>query len=388
MADNIKAAALAANLQGEPKKQVDDLVKSLFVHKELSNLPKAAAEAKYAALPDNQKADLVKKYGDQDPLTKPSRGWFGTAWHYATMPVVEPFKLAYKGSIELSDLMTRTYRAVAIPLSQGEIGFAWDQANDKGDKVYNEGRIEKAKTKYGKDAVDIAMRIKSGEDVSKIFATATPEQQKYIMLLDPLNTVIPGVTNVEQSRALFDDTLAEVDRAHFSFGRQLANAILPESLEKNGLVYGLTSGSADAAFRLFADPLVFASKIRGLYTIGKYSLDVMTKGEKVLTYFAKPQTAAFWDKYGSVLEKYTRVQKSGGSTNELVAARDELKLLAPEFGPEVIRFYKVRCCRCKLCKSFSSQYRRINQYAQRSSRSQACDTSTLRCTAQSTYSNC
>ena len=36
MADNLKAAALAANLQGEQKKQVDDLVKSLFVHKELS----------------------------------------------------------------------------------------------------------------------------------------------------------------------------------------------------------------------------------------------------------------------------------------------------------------------------------------------------------------
>ena len=82
MADNVKAAALAANLQGEQKKQVDDLVKSLFVHKELSNLPKAAAEAKYAALPDNQKNDLVKKYGTEDPLTKPSRGWLGTTWNY------------------------------------------------------------------------------------------------------------------------------------------------------------------------------------------------------------------------------------------------------------------------------------------------------------------
>ena len=337
MADNIKAAALAANLQGEQKKQVDDLVKSLFVHKELSNLPKAAAEAKYATLPENQKADLVKKYGDQDPITKPSRGWLGTAWHYATMPIVEPTKLVFKGINEVSDLMTRSYRALAIPLSQGEIGFAWDQANDKGDKVYNEGRIEKAKAKYGKDAVDLAMRIKSGEDVSKIFATATPEQQKYVMLLDPQNTVIPGVDNVEQARELFNDTLAEVDRAHFSYGRQMANLILPESLEKNGLVYGIVSGTYDAAFRLFADPLVVGSKIKSLYTISKYSIDVMTKGEKVLTYFAKPQTVAFWDQYGSVLEKYTRVQKAGGNPRELVAAKDELKLLAPEFGPEVIK---------------------------------------------------
>ena len=331
MAENIKAAALAANLQGEQKKQVDDLVKALFVHKELSNLPTQVAQEKYSKLPVNQQEDLVKKFGNEDPLTKPSKGWLNTAFKY------NPITLAFKGAIEASDLMTRTYRAVAIPLSQGEIGFAWDQANDKGDKVYNEGRIEKAKAKYGTDAVDIAMRIKSGEDVGKLFATATPEQQKYIMLLDPLNTVIPGVTDIEQSRELFNDTLAEVDRAKFSPGRQVANLLLPEALEKNGLVYGITSGVTDAAYRIFADPLVVGSKLRALYVVGKYSLDVMTKGEKVLTYFAKPQTVAFWDQYGSVLEKYTRTQKAGGSPKELVAARDELKLLAPEFGPEVIR---------------------------------------------------
>ena len=43
MADNLKAAALAANLQGQSKQQVDELVKSLFVHRELSNLPAQVA---------------------------------------------------------------------------------------------------------------------------------------------------------------------------------------------------------------------------------------------------------------------------------------------------------------------------------------------------------
>lgn len=335
MADNVKAAALAANLQGESKKQVDDMVKALFVHKELSNLPKDVAQAKYAKLPANQQADLVKKYGTEDPLTKPSRGWFGTAWHYAAS--YNPLTLAVKASIELSDLATRTYRAIAIPMSQGEIGFAWDQANDKGDKVYNEGRIEKAKSKYGLDAVDIAMRIKSGEDVGKLLATATPEQRKYIMLSDPNNKVIPGVSNIEEERGLFNDVLSEVDRAKFSPGRQLANAILPEALEKNGLAYGLISGSADTAFRLFADPLVVASKMRSLYVISKYSLDVMAKGEKVVDYFAKPTTVAFWDQYGTELAKYTKLQRSNSKGKELVDSRDALKRLAPEFGQEVIR---------------------------------------------------
>ena len=339
MSDNIKAAALAANLQGEPKKQVDDLVKSLFVHRELSNLPKDVAAAKYASLPPEQRENLVKSYGDEDPLTKPSRGWLGTAWHYTSS--YNPLTLAFKGAIEASDAMTRAYRAVAIPLSQGDVGFAWNQANDKGDKIYNQNRIQKAKLKYGQDAVDIAMRIKSGEDVGKLLATATPEQQKYIMLSDPQNKVIPNVTDVDSARELFNDTLLEVDQARFSPGRQFANLILPESLEKNGLVYGLVSGTADAAYRLFADPLVVASKIRSLYVVSKYSLDVITKGEKISDYFANPAATNFWNRYGATLDAYTKAQKSPNTkASELVTLRNELKTLAPEFGPEVIRLFQ------------------------------------------------
>jgi hypothetical protein len=339
MTDNLKAAALAANLQGESKKQVDNLVKSLFVHRELSNLPKEVAQAKFAQYPPDQQADLVKKYGTQDNVEKPSRGWLGSAAHYAVN--YNPVTLLFKGAIEASDLMTRAYRAVAIPIvNEGQIGFAWDKANDKGDKVFNEGRIEDAKAKYGIDAVDIAMRIKRGEDVSKIFATATPEQQKYIMLADPRNKTVPGVKDIEKERGLFNETLGVVDRAKFSPGRQLANAILPEALEKNGLAYGLTSGVVDAAYRLFADPLVAASKIRSLYVIGKYSLDVVAKGEKVVDYFAKPSATAFWDQYGSALARYTNLQRSNSKGKELVEARDTLKRLAPEFGQEVIRVFQ------------------------------------------------
>jgi hypothetical protein len=338
MSDNVKAAALAANLKGQSKKQVDDLVKSLFVHRELSNLPKEVAVAKYAQLPSDQQADLVNKYGTEDPVTKPSRGWLGSAWHYAAN--YNPLTLAVKGVVEVSDAMTRAYRAIAIPLSEGEVGFAWDKANDKGDKVFNEGRIEDAKAKYGRDAVDIAMRIKAGEDVSKLFATATPEQQKYIMLADPQNKTVPNVNDVEAARELFNDTLAEVDRAKFSPGRQIANAILPEALEKNGLVYGLVSGSTDAAYRLFADPLVVASKLRSLYVVGKYSLDAVTKGQKVAEYFTNPNAIAFWDQYGAALAKYTGLQNANSKGRELVEARDALKVLAPEYGPEVIRAFQ------------------------------------------------
>jgi hypothetical protein len=351
MTDNLKAAALAANLKGEQKKQVDDLVKSLFVHRELSNLPKEVAVAQFAKKPADQQADLIRKYGTEEPEAKPSRGWLGTAAHYAVS--YNPITLAFKGAIELSDAATRAYRAVAIPLSEGEVGFAWDKANDKGDKIFNEGRIEDARAKYGRDAVDIAMRIKGGEDVSKILATATPEQRKYIMLSDPRNTVIPGVQSIDKERDLFNQTLLEVDRAKFSPGRQLANLILPEALEKNGLAYGLVSGVADAAYRLFADPLVVASKLRTMYTISKYSLDVITKGKKVDEYFANPNASAFWDQYGTALAKYTGLQKSNSKGKDLVEARDTLKRLAPEFGQEVIRvFQKAEIVDANTAKAF------------------------------------
>ena len=340
MTENVKAAALAAGLQGEQKKQVDDLVKALFVNRELNNLPKEAATKKFSSLPTDQQEDLVKKFGTEDPTVKPSRGFLGTAWHYATMPVVEPAKLLFKGVTELSDLSTRTARAVLIPLTQGEIGFAWDKANDKGDKVFNDGRIDNARQKYGEVAVDLAMRIKAGEDPEKIWATSTPEQRKYLMLDDKNNKSVPGVTDIEEARGLWNETLDEVDRAKFSPGRQLANLLLPEALEKNKLVYSLTSGSVDAAYRLFADPLVVASKIKSLYTIGKYSLEVVgSTPAKINAYFSEEKTVNFWNQYGAKLNSLTKAQKAGNQ-KEAVALRREIEIMAPEFGTEVVRVFQ------------------------------------------------
>ena len=332
MADNLRAAAYAAGLTPEQKRQIDILSKKVSKDKELSSLPPDIAQKSFDKMPVDQQEDMIKTFGEQDPLAKPKQGWRSAAFKY------NPLTLAFKGLIEVADATTRTYRALAIPLSQGDLGFAWDKANDKGDKVYNEGRIEKAKSLYGQDAVDIAMRIKSKESLADIAASATPEQMKYIMLADPKNTVIPGVDNVEQERELFNETLGVVDRAKFSPGRQIANRILPEALEKNGLVYGLTSGIVDTAFRFFVDPLVVSSKIRSMYVVGKYSLEAVTGGKKVAETFANPKVASFWDTYGAALDRYTKAQSR--SPKEAAAAKRELEILAPEYGPEVIRSFQ------------------------------------------------
>ena len=339
MTDNIKAAALAANLQGDQKTQVDDLVKALFVHKELSNLPKDVAVKKAGQLPAGQKEDLINKFGSEDPASKPSRGWLGTAWHYATTIPTAPVRYALKGLQEIGDATTRAYRALAIPLSEGRVDFEWAKANDKGDKVYNEGRIEKAKAMYGEPAVTLAMRIKAGEDPEKIFASATPEQRKYLMLDDPNNKNIPGVANVEKERALWNEALGVVDRAHFSPGRQIANLVLPEQLEKNGFIYGALSGTWDTAYRVFADPLIVGGKIRTAYALAKYSLEAVVGGGKVASYFEKANTVNFWDQYGTKLVNFTKAQTSKDPA-QIALARKDLAIFAPEFGSEIVKIFQ------------------------------------------------
>ena len=276
MADNLKAAAYAAGLTPEQKRQIDILSKKVSKDKELSSLPPDIAQKSFDKMPVDQQEDMIKTFGEQDVVAKPKTGWRSAAFKY------NPITLAFKGFVEVADATTRTYRALAIPLSQGDLGFAWDKANDKGDKVFNEGRIEKAKSLYGQNAVDIAMRIKSGESLADIASSATPEQMKYIAFADPTNKSIPGVENVEEERKLFNETLGVVDKAKFSPGRQFANAILPEALEKNKLAYSLTSGIIDTLFRFFVDPLVVSSKIRSLYVVSKYSLEAVTGGKKLL----------------------------------------------------------------------------------------------------------
>jgi hypothetical protein len=332
MADNLRAAAYAAGLTPEQKRQIDILSKKVSKDKELSSLPTDIAQKSFEKMPIDQQEDMIKTFGEEDVVAKPKQGWRSAAFKY------NPITLAFKGFVEVADATTRTYRALAIPLSQGELGFAWDKANDKGDKVYNEGRIEKAKSLYGQDAVDIAMRIKSGESLADIAASATPEQMKYIALADPTNKTIAGIQDVEKERELFNETLGVVDKAKFSPGRQIANLILPEALEKNKLAYSLTSGIVDTLFRFFVDPLVVSSKIRSMYVVGKYSLEAVTGGKKVAETFANPNVASFWDTYGAALDRYTKAQSR--SPKEALAAKRELEILAPEYGIEVIRSFQ------------------------------------------------
>ena len=338
---DLNAVATAAQLAEQDKKRLEAYTKSLKTHKELSNLPSDLAQKQYGKLTPAQQKSLQEQYGNEDPVTKPDRGWLGTAWHYTGGAVLGAAKEVGKdilgGLGNVSDFSTRLYRTVAIAADQGvDLNKAWDISNDKGDKVFSPGRIEKAKLRFTEDAVTIAMRIAAGEDPGKIVKEATPEQQKYLALYDKKQ-------GTKEEQDLFQDTLDAVNAAKYSPGRLIANLFIPEQWEGSGFFYKAVSGSVDAAFRVLADPLIVAGKVKKAYDLTKYSVEVITgsaarDGVAFANYFDQPRTINFWNDYGSKLKAYREADKVG-NTEAKAQLLEEMKILAPEFGPAVIQTF-------------------------------------------------
>lgn len=322
MAD-LNAAANAAGLSSAEKKAMQDLSKTLATHRELSNLPTNVAQQAYSTKTPAQQAALVKVAGNENPAKKANRGWLGTAWHYT---LGGAFGIAQEGS----DLATRLARTALITVDQGVSPFgnggAWDIANDKGDQVFSPNRIDTAKRQYGNDRISVAMRVSKGDKLSDIIATGTDAEKQIASM-------------VQQNKdTLWNDALDTVSAAKYSPGRAVANvidALTPGDLVKNGFMYKTISGAVDAAYRVYADPLLGLGKIKKAVDIKNYALDVVVGGNKVEEVFARPQVAGFWNTYGAQLTKY----RDATTTVERVAAKKQLAITAPEFGDAVIKSF-------------------------------------------------
>jgi len=337
VSESLKAAAYAAGLSEQDKRRIENLGKALTVHKNLLAMPKEAANAIYKTLPEAQQQDLVDTFGTETPEEKPKQGWLGTANHYT-------FYQAYKGLNFAADRVSQLYRAVAIPLvERGQIGFAWDEAGKDGEKVYNTGRIQSAKKKYGDAQVKIAQKISEGADPADLIQNATEEEKYYLRIADPTN-----VESTREDREEFEEALIAVNAAKFSPGRQLANIVdrvTPGDFSQlsvfgqKGFFYKAVSGVGDAIFRLRTDPFLFVSKAKKAYDIRNYAVGVVTaqaggKGIKFDKYFDQPQTIDLWDKAGVSLKKI--VDNKGKNPQATAEARKELSILMPEFGRTIV----------------------------------------------------
>ena len=334
MSQNLNVAAIAAQLAEQDRKKIEAYQKALSTHKGLNNLPPDLAKEQAAKLTPAQQASLPKTFGNEDPTVEAKRSPLGTAWNYTGGAVVKGLGMGLAGLQNVSDLTTRLYRTAAIATQEDlSLEDAWEEANDKGDKKFNSDRIEDARLKYGNDAVTIAMRFAAGEDQGKILKEATEGQKKYVQF-------VSNQIGTQEERDLFQDTIDAVNRAKYSPGRQVANFVLPSFLEENGFLYKAISGTIDAAYRVFADPLIVGGKIKKLYDIKKYSLEVIVgsaakDGVAFNRYFNQNKTINFWNDYGAKLKSY----REATSPVEKVAINKELARLAPEFGDEVIKSF-------------------------------------------------
>ncbi len=329
---NIQSAAIQAGLDEKGKAQADGLSKLLDSHRKLLATPKAQAEANFKALPpDQQNAHVALFGGDNGPV-----GWLGDAAHYLTTGVKETIGRGISALNEVSDFMTRLYRTGAIAVDQGvDLGKAFQIANDKGDKVFSPTRIEAAKAKYGKDMTSVAMKIATGTTLDAILATGTEEEKAIAAKAAQLQ-------ENKQKDLLLHDAVDAVQAAKYSPGRQIANALLPESMEGSGFLYKGISGFVDASYRIFADPTLALGKAKKAYDAGNYALFKIVGEGKVDDVFAKvnPLTGRqdvteFFNAYGSELDKLAKARQSK-DVKAGVEAATQLKRLAPEFGPSAV----------------------------------------------------
>ena len=335
--ENIKQAALQAGLTPQQQTQVDGLSKLLNSHKSLLAMPAPQAQAKFSQLTPQQQNAHVAMFGGDN---KEDKGWLGNALHYMSTAAKNTIAAPFKALNEVSDFMTRLYRTGAIALDQGvDLNKAFEIANDKGDKVFSPDRIASATTKYGSDMMNVAMKVASGVTLDEIIASGTDAEKSI------------ASTAAQGKDKLFQDALDAAQAAKYSPGRQLANLILPESMEGSGLLYKGISGIGDAAYRIYADPTLLLGKAKKAYDAGNWALYTMlgkapgTYGRSILKtagdtaqverVFQDKKIVDFWNVYGKELDNLSTA-RTANDVKAGVTAATNLKRIAPEFGDAAI----------------------------------------------------
>jgi hypothetical protein len=345
--NNLIAAAAQAGLTPGQKAQVDGLAKLLDSHKTLLALPTPVAQQKFSSMTQDQQNAHVAMFGEsEDAPPEQKRGWFGTAFHYMTTPIKTVIGGTFAALNEVSDFMTRLYRTGAIAADQGvNIGKAFEIANDKGDMVFSPDRISRAKKEFGSDLINVAMKVAGGTPLDKIIAEGTEIEKQIARRADLRYSTEEDVND-------FQNALDKVNAAKYSPGRQIANLLLPGSQEGSGFLYKGISGFYDASYRIFADPTLILGKAKKAYDAGDFLLfNVLNKekfsyGRNLLgtagntenldRVFAQKGVVDFFDLYGSKLDELDKIRKTSKDLRAQVAVSDELRRIAPEFGPAAV----------------------------------------------------
>lgn len=318
---NLYQAASRANLTPSQKNQINALSEMYSSHTRLTGLPIDVAQREYQQMsPDKQKT-MAAFFGQDEKQKKPERTIIEQAAYIVSRPIVEPVKAVFNAANWLSDQTTRIYRTAAIAsMEDKSLSEAWQRSGAKGESVFNPNRINRAIKLYGSDRVYVAQRVSAGDSLDKIIAEATSDSQKQI-----------AADAAQNKDPLFTETLARVNAAKYSPGRQLANAFLPEDMEGSSKLYTWISGTGDAAFRIGLDPTLFLGKARRAYLAGKYALDkTIGSVENVDKALNDTGIARFWDEFSQNASELDKARKSRDAL-AIGEATGKLRRLNPAF---------------------------------------------------------
>lgn len=318
---NLYQAASRANLTSSQRNQINALSEMYTTHSRLSGLPINVAQQQYQQLSPEKQNTMAAFFGPTEQPDKPKRSVIEQAAYIVSRPIVEPVKAVFNAANWLSDQTTRIYRTGAIAMAEDKtLSEAWQRSGARGESVFNPNRINRAIQLYGADRVYVAQRVAAGDPLDKIIAEATSDSQKQI-----------AADAAQNKDSLFDETLARVNAAKYSPGRQLANAFLPEDMEGSSKLYTWISGTTDAAFRIGLDPTLFLGKARRGYLAGKYALDkTIGSAENVNEAFNKAGIARFWDEFSQGASELNTARKSKDALG-IGEATGKLRRLNPAF---------------------------------------------------------
>jgi hypothetical protein len=334
------------------KNQISNVNKLVKLDKKLSKSGDAGWD-KFNKLNDDTKSMLYSFYGgDKSYMQEPQSGW-GAFWEGAknTFINVNPITWAWRGIETYSKAINTVYNVGLQNIVNGDNVFDKDTwYNGWNEKDLYDNNIDKELTKrYGKVKSFIAKQSLMGKtpgEIAAAYGTLSPEFLKELE------------SYMNDGNKWSNGVLEDYEQASLSVGRTVARAILgarsgkgdPEDTWFTGI-----SGTVDAAFTVFADPLTYMTfgASTGIRFMGK-ALNETAKISKeasnvakianhaaktgegtadVSKIFAFPAVKTKWDDYGSRIEALVKATKD---KDPVVAARirEDLRINFPEHGTD------------------------------------------------------